>query len=145
MQLNSKDIDTYLKGCKNIFLANGFKRKSALTYLKDTNIKLQFQVDRWGWTPDSGLGFVIRLYDVGKADSYGNVRPEDMYDLTLYAMLENHILDKEWLDSYKKLLPPGTSLAFENEYWLVVYTVGDIQTLIDNILIKTLQFSSEWR
>ncbi len=97
--MKAEDFFKVLASHQEDFEKHGFKKKSRGIFISDTNIKMRVFLDKWGWDPETGWGFNVRLEDLSKAvDNLENVHPKDSLDLKPHYLVENQLLTPVLLD-----------------------------------------------
>jgi hypothetical protein len=141
--LKFSDFDRALQEFSEVFQENGVKKISQKTYLVNTDVRLKFALDKWGWSPDDGLRFIIRLRNLKLQDSNGNMPYVDgEVDLTDERLFKSGLVDKKAFKSYIDSLPPEKTAHTSG--WYRCYTYDDLIAIIQLIIKPTIDFARQW-
>jgi hypothetical protein len=141
--IKASDIDESLKKFSDLFKQNQFRKTSPNTYLLPDNIELKVVTDKWGWTAEDGLRFVIRLRNKNLEDSNGNMPYSDgEIDATAKRLIDAGDLDMGQYEEYENSLI-GTSLPGSND-WYRVYSSADISNLMTILMPSAIEYAKDW-
>ncbi len=139
------DFNLALKERSALLKSNGIKKISPRLYLLPGNVTLQFVLSKWGWTPEEGSEFVVRLRNRNLEDQAGNIPFVDgTTDITVPRLLGQGLLDARVLRELDESYPVDKKGTTGMAGWYRFYGLDDLTNLLDVLLPHILKFALGW-
>lgn len=121
----------------------GFSKRANNTYTTNNNVRLRFILNKWGWSPDDGWGFLVRLADLTYTDEYGNiVGIGGEYDITPRRLIDTGLISEEKLLLLYKETPHLKRQL--NLGWFAFNDETDLQDMLSVLLPLIASAASVW-
>lgn len=115
-------------------------------YLSGNNIRLHVILDKWGWNPQEGWGFNVRVADMNKTvGELGNVHPNDQLDLKPAYFIESKKINESLVKDTYNSLPKKLIDEFYEGWWYKFSDEESLRKVLDNFLPFILSEAREFR
>lgn len=143
--MTASDLYRALKDYKAVFEKYGFVPSGKKAYLSPEHVKLEIVPEKWGWIPGEGARFLMRLYDLDRViDSYGNILPDDQYDITPHALVRSGRLNDEHIQALTENQPSAVKENLHDGPWFQYSSEEHLRRLLDKTLPLILDEAKEW-
>lgn len=138
-------FDEYIQYFKDA----GFSKKSRNKYHKD-QIEITIVLNKWGWDPEFGWGFLVRVADMQGVDLDKYERPK-MRDVRPIELVEHdYVGEKEYLNLYKRFKRTNPKLyGYINGPWYVFYDENHLRQVLSTLMPYAVEYSEvivgSWR
>jgi hypothetical protein len=144
--ITAKEFDTEFSKHEHKIQDDGFKRIRPRAYLDQDGFELRIITDKYGWTPDVGWAYLLRMSNTNKADAYGNISINDVRNAGLAHLLSSKAISvDEYLGSLVDAPSATKKLVEDTELWLPYYSMNDLRNVLDLTLAPCLDALAEWK